>query len=118
MAKSKKKSDKESFSLIPTRTIISPELNNLSVNTRWLYVVMTTGWRRDQPNNEYLFTYEQLREITHFNYSKIRKCLLELERAKFIYIEHGRLCNKPNRYKMNYHWLHQYMINAPMSGNI
>lgn len=117
MAKPKKKSDKESFSLIPTRTIISPELNKLSISARWLYVVMTTDWKRTSPDKEFLFTYKQLRDITHFGYAKIRGCLMELEKAGFIYIEHGRLCNRPNKYRMNYHWLHQYTINAPMLGN-
>lgn len=113
-----KKSQKESFSIIPTRAIVSAELNNLSVSARWLYIVLTTGWRRDQEHKEFLLTYEQIRNITHFNYTKIRNCLLELERAGFIYIEHGRLCNKPNRYKMNVNWLHLRTIGRSPDGNI
>ena len=110
----KKKSNKESFSLLPTRVIVSQKLNSLNVNSRWLYVVLTTGWKRGQDERkEFIFTYKQLRQITHFSYNKIRKCLIELEQAGFIFIQHGRLCNKPNKISMNLRWLHQYSIDNP-----
>ncbi len=107
MAKRSRKSNTEAFSILPKRLIISKEFNQLSVHARWLYVVMTTEWRRNgEEEKEFIIPYHQIRDITGFREDRISCCLKELLQSGFIEVtEKGGLLHNPNKYKMNTDWL-------------
>jgi len=102
MARKQKKSQSEPYLVIPRRTIRSPELNSLSISARWLYIILCSEWRRNNGNEPFTFTYEQIREITSFCKSTLSHSLKELENASYIKKEnHGGLLRNPNTYTMN-----------------
>jgi len=91
---------------IPNETILSTELNELSVHSRWLYVVLITRFhRRKEKCKEYFrFCYVDLRKTTGYDDRRIAKCLRELEDAEFIEILHGGK-NNPSQYRPVLRWL-------------
>lgn len=98
----KKKSQAEPYLVIPRRTIRSKELNSLSFQARWTYVVLCTEWKRNNGNKPFMFTYNQLIKIIHCNRHTLSKSLKELIEANFITKEnHGGLLRNPNEYTMN-----------------
>lgn len=97
----KKKSQSEPYLIIPRRTIRSKELNSLSVQSRWIYVVLCTEWNRIE-DSDFMFPYKQIQDITGFEPHRISACLTELIKAGFIEKEnHGGLLRNPNTYIMN-----------------
>lgn len=92
---------------IPNETLVSPELNKLSVHSRWLYMVLLTKFNREEAKSKqsYGFTYEEMREITKYDDRRIAFCVRELEKDGFIYVEHGGK-NNPSRYRPVLRWLY------------
>jgi len=95
-----------SFVGIPDDTIVSPELNQLSVHSRWLYVVVLTKFNRlkERIKDEYPFTYADLGAITKFDDRRLSSCIQELECADFLDVIHGGK-NNPSRYRPVIKWL-------------
>lgn len=91
---------------IPDDTIKSPELNALSVQARWLYIVLLTEFDRKKINikNYFPFLYKDLQEITGFDRRRIAVCIRELEGGDFIDVVHGGK-NNPSEYRPNIRWL-------------
>jgi hypothetical protein len=100
-----KKSNTEAYTILPRRTIRDKELNELSVHSRWLYVVLCSEWDRSNPDKSFMLTYSQIREITNFEDHRISACLKELIKHGFIERNSlGGLFKNPNTYKINeYH---------------
>jgi len=96
----------QSFIGVPDATILSPELNELSVHSRWLYMVLLTRFNRlkSKIKDEYQFTYAELKAITKFDNRRLSCCTKELEEADFMEIVHGGK-NNPSLYRPNLQWL-------------
>jgi len=118
MAKKERKSNIEAYLMLPRRTIRSKQLNKLSVHARWLYVILMTEWKRGgEEQKQFIFTYTQIIEITGFRREMIKRYIEELATAGFIEINHGRLCNTPNRYTANLDWLLLHNKDHTHTGN-
>ncbi len=91
---------------IPDDTITSPELNALSAQARWLYMVLLTKFdRRKNKVKEYFpFLYKDIVAITGFDDRRISACVKELEGGDFIDVVHGGK-NNPSEYRPNVRWL-------------
>ena len=91
---------------VPDDTVRSPELNALSVHSRWLYMVILTKFNRlkKRIKDEYSFTYIDLRTITGFDNRRIASCVKELEAAGFLDVTHGGK-NNPSLYRPVLRWL-------------
>ncbi len=91
---------------VPDDTVCSPELNSLSVHSRWLYMVILTKFNRlkDRIKDEYKFTYKEMGEIAGFDNRRLAFCVDELEVAKFLYVVHGGK-NNPSLYTPVIEWL-------------
>lgn len=91
---------------IPDDTVTSPELNNLSSQARWLYMVLLTKFdrRKNKAKQYYIFLYNELGKITGYDDRRISACIKELEVADFIDVIHGGK-NKPSEYRPNIQWL-------------
>lgn len=87
---------------IPDDTVINPELNKLSSQARWLYIVLLTKFdrRKDKIKGYYPFLYSELSEITGYDNRRISACVKELEKADFIDVRHGGK-NNPSEYRPN-----------------
>ena len=102
----RKKSNSEPYLVIPRRTIRSQELNSLSIQSRYVYIVLCTEWNRHEFDKPFIFTYSQLRGIMHISRNRIARCIRELEEAGFIEkTNHGGLERNPNTYTLNTEWL-------------
>lgn len=91
---------------IPNATLRSPELNSLSVHSRWLYIILLTKFSRDRDKakQSYSFTYKELSEITGFDARRLASCIIDLEDSNLIDVVHGGKHN-PSRYKPILKWL-------------
>jgi len=97
-----KKSQSEPYLVIPRRTIRSSELNSLSFQSRWIYVVFCTEWKRNNGNEPFMFTYDQMIKIVHCDRRTMSRSIKELTNAGFMEkINHGGLLRNPNTYKLN-----------------
>lgn len=95
-----------SFIGVPDETVTSPELNALTVHSRWLYMILLTKFNRlnNRIKDEYDFTYKDLRAITGYDDRRLSFCIKELEAADFMDIVHGGK-NNPSLYRPVLHWL-------------
>ena len=91
---------------IPDDTILSPELNALSSESRWLYMVLLTKFDRKKTHikKEYQFKYKEMSEITGYDNRRLSACTKELEKADFMEIVHGGK-NNPSLYRPVLKWL-------------
>lgn len=91
---------------VPDDTICSPELNALSVHSRWLYIVVLTKFNRlkKRIKDEYQFTYHDMGKITRFDDRRLSACIQELEEADFLDVVHGGK-NNPSLYRPVVKWL-------------
>lgn len=112
----KKKSSIEPFLILPKRTLLSEELNAISVHARWLYVILCTEWKRNGSNSPFMFTYSRLSVITGFDRRRISSCIKELISGGFLTVESsGGLLRNPSIYLMNEEML--YLNNIGTHGN-
>lgn len=95
-----------SFIGVPDDTVRSPELNDLSVHSRWLYMVILTKFNRlkNRVKDEYPFTYLEMGKITGFDNRRLAFCVKELEAAEFLDVVHGGK-NNPSLYTPVIKWL-------------
>jgi len=95
-----------SFIGVPDDTVMSLELNALSVHSRWLYMIILTKFNRykDRIKDEYSFTYADLGKITRFDNRRLAACVKELEAADFLEVVHGGK-NNPSLYRPVLRWL-------------
>jgi len=96
----------EPFLGIPVKTIRSKELNALKSHSRWLYVVICSKFNRKvgSERKKYVFTYEELNNITGFDHRRLAACIKELDESNFISVIHGGK-NNPSKYKPVLKWL-------------
>lgn len=92
-------SDYGHYAYIPKRTTHSKELNELPTSARWLYVVMIA--ERGGAENTFRFPYREIREITGFSKTTIRKAIQALDKAGYLDYKHGGLEQNPNMYELN-----------------
>lgn len=101
----KKKSNSEPFTIIPRRTILSEELNQLSKSAFKLYIILCSKWDRNNPEKEIICTYLELTKLG-IQRQAIAKSIDELCKSGFIEkCNHGGLLRNPNTYKLNQKWL-------------
>ena len=91
---------------IPDDTVTSEELNQLSSQARWLYMVLLTKFdrRKNKIKQYYSFLYTDLTKITGYDNRRLAYCIKELEAADFIDVVHGGK-NNPSQYLPNVRWL-------------
>lgn len=91
--------DDKHYAFIPKRTTHSKDLNALPVSARWLYVIMVAecgGF-----DGSFRFPYREIRNITGFSRTTIRKAVKALDKAGYLGYEHGGLEQNPNMYDLN-----------------
>lgn len=96
-------SDNRHFAFIPRNTTHSKDLNALSVTARWVYVLMIA--ERGGLTVPFEFPYSEIKRITGFAKTTIRRAIKDLDAAGFIEYEHGGLECNPNQYELVDKWL-------------
>ena len=92
-------SDDRRFAFIPKRTTHSKDLNALPVSARWLYTVMVA--ERGGLKEPFEFSYTDIKKITGFARTTIRRAVKDLDAAGFLDYEHGGLECNPNIYELD-----------------
>lgn len=85
---------------LPNDTILSEELNNLNLSSRWLYMVLLTRFNRENEKCQqwYRFTYEELTHIISCDDRTLSQSIKQLESNGFIEVRHGGK-NNPSEYR-------------------
>ena len=91
------------FAFIPKQTTHSKDLNALPVTARWVYVLMIA--ERGGLKVPFEFPYSDIKRITGFAKTTIRRAIKDLDDAGFLDYEHGGLECNPNQYELIDDWL-------------